>query len=276
MKFVKFALAGQERYGRLNGAVVELLPEAFDPWAGSDLETFRHIKAVQVLPIDELSFLPPMKSNGKIICVGLNYRDHAAEGGHAIPETPAIFLRLARSVVGHREDLIKPVESDRFDYEAELAVIIGKHIRRASAETALDAVFGYTCFNDGSLRDYQRRSTQWTLGKNFDRSGALGPAITTADSLPLGASNLSVCCRLNGKVMQNGNTEEMIFSVAAIIAVISEVMTLEPGDVICTGTPAGVGFARHPEVFMQPGDICEIEIEGIGILRNIIAANENH
>lgn len=167
---------------------------------------------------------------------------------------------------------MRPLCSDKLDYEAELAIVIGKPGRNVREADALSHVFGYACFNDGSVRDYQRKSTQWTMGKNFDGTGPFGPDIVTADELPAGAAGLRIASRLNGQTMQNGNTRDMIFPVARTIALISEVMTLEPGDLIITGTPAGVGYARKPPVFLRPGDICEVEIEGIGILRNPVVS----
>ena len=214
----------------------------------------------------------PVPDPGKIICIGLNYVDHAKEGGNPIPDYPAVFLRTRSSLVAHRQPLVRPLCSDKFDYEAELAIVIGKPARGVSETEALSCVFGYSCFNDGSIRDYQRKSTQWTMGKNFDGTGPFGPDIVTADELPIGAVGLRVASRLNGQTMQNGNTADMIFPVARTVALMSEVMTLEPGDVIITGTPAGVGYARKPPVFLRPGDVCEIEIEGVGTLSNPVVS----
>ncbi|MEY9538037.1 acylpyruvate hydrolase [Bradyrhizobium diazoefficiens] len=213
----------------------------------------------------------PVPYPGKIVCMGLNYREHAKEGGNVIPDYPAIFLRAASSLIAPDEPLIIPKCSPQLDYEAELAIVIGRTIRNATQRDALAAVFGYACFNDGSVRNYQRKSTQWTIGKNFDGTGAFGPWIVTADELPPGAHGLSIRCRLNGQTMQDGNTGDMIFSVARTVEIISEAMTLRPGDVIITGTPAGVGYARKPPVFLKPGDVSEVEIEGIGVLRNPVA-----
>ncbi len=206
----------------------------------------------------------------KIVCMGLNYADHAKEGGNARPEYPGFFMRVPSSLAPHLAPLIKPKVSDKLDYEAELAFVIGKRGRNLTRENALDCVAGYSIFNDGSIRDYQRKSTQWTIGKNFDQTGSFGPWLVTPDELPRGAHGLQVQSRLNGVLMQNGNTKEFLWDVVEMIVLISECMTLEPGDVVITGTPAGVGYARTPPVFMKPGDICEIEIEGIGILRNSI------
>jgi 2-keto-4-pentenoate hydratase/2-oxohepta-3-ene-1,7-dioic acid hydratase in catechol pathway len=207
---------------------------------------------------------------GKIVCMGLNYADHAKEGGNARPEYPSFFLRGPSSLAAHQAPLIRPLVSDKLDYEAELAFIVGKRARNLNRENALDCIAGYSIFNDGSLRDYQRKTTQWTIGKNFDQTGGFGPWLVTPDELPRGAHGLQIQSRLNGSVMQNANTKDFLWDVAETIVLITECMTLEPGDVVITGTPAGVGYARTPPVFMKPGDICEIEIENIGILRNSI------
>jgi 2-keto-4-pentenoate hydratase/2-oxohepta-3-ene-1,7-dioic acid hydratase in catechol pathway len=238
--------------------------------AFADLSSARASGASDTLDIEEVTLLPPVQRPGKVICIGLNYVDHAKEGGNPIPDYPAVFLRALTSIVGPSAPIVRPPCSDKLDFEAELAVVIGRSASRVSERDALKHVAGYTCFNDGSVRDYQRKSTQWTMGKNFDASGALGPEVVTPDELPEGARGLQVVSRLNGRTMQDGNTADMIFSIPRLIEILSEVMTLEPGDVIATGTPAGVGYARKPPVFMRPGDVCEIDIEGIGTLRNPI------
>ena len=224
-----------------------------------------------VKPLAGVRYLPLVPRPPKIICVGLNYADHAKEGGHARPEHPSFFMRGATSQIGHQQPIIRPKASTRLDYEAELAVVVGKHARHLSSANALDCVAGYSCYNDGSIRDYQRRGTQWTLGKNFDGTGAFGPTLVTPDELPAGCAGLRIQSRLNGKVMQDSNTEHFLWNVVECLVIITECMTLEPGDVIITGTPAGVGYARTPPVWMAPGDICEIEVEGVGILSNAIA-----
>ncbi len=212
----------------------------------------------------------PIAQPGKIICIGLNYRDHAAEGGHEIPDYPALFMRVPRSLVAAGQPLVRPQASTKFDYEAELAVIIGRPCRHVSEADALSFVFGYSVFQDGSLRDYQRKSSQWTAGKNFDRTGSFGPVIVSADELPAGASGLRITCEINGTSLQDGNTADLIFPVARAVSLISEIMTLEPGDVIATGTPAGVGFARKPPVWLKAGDRCTVSVEGIGSLTNTV------
>jgi len=223
-------------------------------------------------PAAGLTWLPPIPRPPKILCIGLNYRSHAEELGMAIPEHPIVFARWPASLVGHEAPLVRPKASQQFDYEAELAAVIGIGGRFISRARALDHVAGYAVFNDGSLRDIQFQTSQWTLGKNFDASGAFGPEIVTADELPPGAAGLAVRCRLNGETVQDGNTDDLIFDVAQLIEEISAVMTLEPGDVIATGTPPGVGVGRRPQLFMKPGDLCEMAIEGIGILRNPVIA----
>jgi len=220
--------------------------------------------------IDSITFKPPIEKPGKIVCMGLNYADHAKEGGNARPEYPSFFMRGPSSLTAHLSPILRPRVSDKLDYEAELAFVVGKQARHLTLENALDCVAGYSIFNDGSIRDYQRKTNQWTIGKNFDQTGAFGPWLVTPDELPLGCYGLNIQSRLNGKVMQNANTKDFLWGVAETIVLISECMTLEPGDVVITGTPAGVGYARTPPVFMKAGDICEIEIESIGVLRNTI------
>lgn len=223
-----------------------------------------------LLPLEAIDFLPPVPYPQKILCVGLNYRDHAAEGGKPVPDYPVFFSRFSHTLVGHNHALIRPKASDKFDYEGELAVIIGKKAHHLTKENALEAVAGYSIFHDGSIRDFQVRTPQWTLGKNFDATGGFGPEIVTRDELPEGAHGLSLVTKLNNEVLQNGNTADCVFDVATLLVTLTEVMTLVPGDVIITGTPAGVGFARNPRKFMKAGDVCEITIEGIGTLRNTV------
>ena len=220
--------------------------------------------------IDTITFKPPIEKPGKIVCMGLNYADHAKEGGNARPEYPSFFMRGPSSLTAHLSPILRPRVSDKLDYEAELAFVVGKKARHLTLENALDCVAGYSIFNDGSVRDYQRKTNQWTIGKNFDQTGAFGPWLVTPDELPSGCKGLNIQSRLNGQVMQSANTRDFLWGVAETIVLISECMTLEPGDVVITGTPAGVGYARTPPVFMKAGDICEIEIESIGVLRNTI------
>lgn len=216
--------------------------------------------------------LPPLPAPGKIICVGLNYADHSAESGFATPSYPTIFARFASSLIGDGAPILVPRQSSELDYEGEVVAVIGRGGRDIPRVSALDHVAGYSIFNDGSIRDYQFKSPQWTVGKNFDDTGAFGPFFVTSDEAPAGAKGLRLQTRLNGEVMQSASTDDMIFDVATLIATLSEVLTLAPGDVIVTGTPSGVGAARKPPVFMKPGDVCEVEVEGLGILRNPIKA----
>ena len=220
--------------------------------------------------LSEVALLAPVPRPGKVICIGLNYRDHAAEGGNPIPDYPAVFLRGPTSLVGPGSPIILPECSDKLDFEAELGVVIGKTATNVR-ETPLDHVAGYVCFNDGTIRDYQRKTSQWTTGKNFDQTGAFSPDLVTPDELAPGAAGLKITSRVNGEIMQDGDTGDMIFDVATLITVLSEAMTLEPGDVIATGTPAGVGYARKPPVFLREGDQIEIEIARIGKATNPVA-----
>jgi 2-keto-4-pentenoate hydratase/2-oxohepta-3-ene-1,7-dioic acid hydratase in catechol pathway len=226
-------------------------------------------KAV-IRDLSDIQFATLIDRPGKIVCMGLNYADHAKEGGNARPEYPSFFMRGPSSLAAHLAPLIRPTVSDKLDYEAELAFIVGKRARNMTRENALECVAGYSVFNDGSIRDYQRKTTQWTIGKNFDQTGGFGPCLVTPDELPPGAHGLQIQSRLNGAVMQNANTKDFLWGIAETIVLITECMTLEPGDVVITGTPAGVGYARTPPVFMKPGDVCEIEVEGVGILSNTI------
>lgn len=225
------------------------------------------------LPVADLEFATLIPEPGKIVCLGLNYDDHAKEGGRDKPDYPWLFLRAASSLMGHGQPALLPRVSERLDYEAELAVVIGTRVpRHVAQERALDHVFGYACFNDISVRDYQKRTPQWTIGKNFDATGGFGPMLVTADALPPGARGLRIQCRLNGQCMQDANTADMIWSVAQTIALLSAAMTLEPGDVIAMGTPAGVGQSRTPPVWMRAGDVVDVEIEGLGVLSNPVQA----
>ncbi len=207
---------------------------------------------------------------GKLLCIGLNYADHAAEGGRPVPDYPVLFTRYQSSVVAAGEALRRPRVSEKLDYEAELLVIIGQGGRYIREQDALSHVWGYSCFNDGSVRDYQRKSTHFTQGKNFDSSGAMGPVVVSAQALPPGAHGLRIACRVDGETLQEANTRDMVFSVAKAIAIISEFTTLETGDMIAMGTPSGVGFARTPPRWLRPGERVEVEIEGIGILANTV------
>lgn len=218
----------------------------------------------------EVSFLPVIPEPGKILCVGINYMAHIREMGRDVPAHPWLFVRFADSQVGHEESLIRPSVSNNFDFEGELAVIIGSPAHRVSAADALDYVGGYSCFNDASVRDFQRHSSQFTAGKNFYRSGSFGPWMVTPDEIG-DPRELFLQTRLNGEVMQKAPVDDLVFDVPSLIEYCSTFARLEPGDVIVTGTPGGVGAARTPPVWMKPGDIIEVEISRIGTLRNDIA-----
>ncbi len=224
-------------------------------------------------PIDtgSLEWLPPLPAPGKIVCVGLNYVDHSLESGFQPPSYPTIFSRFSTSLIGHRAPIRRPVSSIQLDYEGEMVAVIGKPGRHIPHSRALDHVIGYSIFNDASIRDFQTKSPQWTVGKNFDGTGSFGPVFVTADELPAGGKGLRLQTRLNGRIVQDASTDEMIFDVATLISILSEAITLLPGDVIVSGTPSGVGVARKPQLFMKQGDICEVELEGVGILSNGVA-----
>ena len=228
----------------------------------------------KVLDEEQIRFLPPLRQPPKIICVGLNYADHTKESPYEQPAYPTLFPRFATTLVGHREPLVRPKASEQFDYEGEMVAIIGKGGRHIPRARALEHVAGYDVFNEASLRDYQFKSPQWTVGKNFDATGAFGPEFVTADEIPAGGKGLRLETRLNGRTVQSASTDDMLFDVATLIVTISEAMTLEPGDVLVTGTPAGVGFARKPPLFMKHGDVVEVEIEGLGVLRNPVRNEE--
>ena len=243
--------------------------------AGTDLAAAARaaIASGARLALAAQTFAPLVPVPGKIICLGLNYFDHAKEGGRDKPDYPWFFYRGKSSLMGHGQPGLLPKVSFKFDYEAEMAVIISKKVpRHTSKADALQYVLGYSCFNDMSVRDYQKRTGQWTIGKNFDGTGGFGPVLVTADELAPGATGLRIQSRLNGQVMQDANTSDMIFPVDETIALLAECMTLEPGDAIIMGTPAGVGQARTPPVWMKAGDTIEIEIEKIGVLSNPIVA----
>ena len=229
-------------------------------------------KAATPRPLGAVTLAPCVPDPGKIICLGVNYVDHAKEGGNAIADFPAFFLRCNTSLLAHGAPLQVSPTSDKLDFEAELAVVIGQRTRFVSEADALKSVFGYACFNDGSYRDYQRKASQWTIGKNFDASGGFGPCLVTADELPAGGVGLRIQSILNGKIMQDANTSDMVFGVARTIALLSQCLTLEPGDVLVMGTPGGVGYARTPPVWMKAGDTIDISIQGIGVLSNPVTA----
>lgn len=241
--------------------------------ASSDLmaQATNAIGMGQSVPVADITPALPIQVPGKFICLGLNYVEHIKEGGYDIPDYPALFMRSHNSLMASGAPMVRPVCSEKLDYEAELLLIIGKGGRHISEDNALDHVFGYTVFNDGSVRDYQRKTHQWTPGKNFDDTGAVGPVVVTPDELPQGASGLKIESRVGDEILQSSNTGNMIWGVARTIAIISEYTTLHPGDHIALGTPPGVGHAKKPNPrWLRPGETVEIEIEGIGICANPI------
>lgn len=286
MRLVSFQFQGQDSWGVVDAqgvvdhrAIAMNLPDtlqAFIAQCETSPDLLSRVLAASAgankTKMSEISLLPCIPEPKKIICLGVNYVDHAKEGGNTIVDYPVIFLRCPTSLLAHGAPLRVPRVSDKLDFEAELAVVIGKTTRFVSKEDALSSVFGYACFNDGSLRDYQRKTSQWTIGKNFEGTGGFGPELVTADELPLGCKGLRIQSRLNGKIMQDANTDDMVFDVATTISLMSECMTLLPGDVLVMGTPAGVGYARTPPVFMKHGDTIEIDIERVGVLSNPVLA----
>lgn len=219
--------------------------------------------------LDEVTFLPPVLRPGKVIALGKNYAAHAAEGGSAPPDFPMLFHKTHTSLIGHNQSIVIPPVTKRVDYEAELAVIIGKTCYQVSEEDAMSYVAGYSCANDVSARDLQRRTSQFTAGKMLDTFGPLGPAMITADEIE-DVHNLNISLDLNGETLQSSNTKMMIFNVPFTISYISQICTLEPGDVILTGTPEGVGFPRNPPIFLKPGDSVTVNVENVGSLTNSV------
>ncbi len=224
-------------------------------------------------PLAGLTYGFPVARPGKIVCLGLNYLDHVKEGPQRdnIPKFPSIFFRVQTSMTPHLQPLTRPRVSIQLDYEAEMVAIVGRRAKHLTMANALSCIAGYSCANEGSVREFQRHTTQWSMGKNFDRTGSFGPWMVSADALPPGGKGLKIMSRLNGKTMQSDNTDNMMFPLPETLVYLTKGITLEPGDIILTGTPSGVGHARKPEpVWMKPGDVCEIEVEGVGILSNPI------
>jgi 2-keto-4-pentenoate hydratase/2-oxohepta-3-ene-1,7-dioic acid hydratase in catechol pathway len=285
MRFVRFILKGQEGLAiQESGALLGLLasddafPGSLDVLVAKGAEALSAAAAVlrkgAKIPESEIRYLPPFSQSKKLLCVGLNYRDHTAESGYQQPQYPTIFARFTSSLIAHRDDIVRPTVSETLDYEGELVAVIGRGGFKIAEENALEHVVGYSIFNDGSVREYQHFTPQWTIGKNFDSTGAFGPVFVTADELPPGCRGLMLETRLNGQVVQRANIDDMVFSIASLVSILSQTMTLEPGDVIISGTPSGIGAARKPPLFMKPGDICEVEIEQIGTLVNSVRDEE--
>ena len=287
MKIVAFEGQGGPHLGVVEGdQVVDL--QAVDPKVPADLGAWlaknngdtksladlaKKAPASARRPLAGLTYALPVGRPGKIICLGLNYLEHVKEGSQRdnIPKFPTIFMRGLTSLVPHGAPIIRPKVSETLDYEAELILVVGKPAKHLTPANATSCIAGYSCGNEGSVREFQRKTTQWDMGKNFDHTGGFGPWFVSADELAPGGKGLKIETRLNGNVMQSDNTDNMMFPVIETLVYVTEGMTLEPGDIIFTGTPSGVGFARKPPVWMKNGDVCEVEIGGIGVLRNPIA-----
>ena len=282
MRLVSFIAGVRRGYGVVKGkGIIDLSKRMAFPSLRSLIAAGALDEAARVaaplepdMPLDGTHLLPPIPDPEKIICVGLNYHAHVAETGRKLTEKPALFNRFAASQIGHMEPMIKPSVSDQLDYEGELAVVIGKPGRKISEANALSHIAGYSCYNDGSVRDWQYHTTQFLPGKNFVGTGAFGPWLVSADEIP-DPTVLRLITRLNGEVMQSATVNMMINSIPAQIAYISAFTSLEPGDVIVTGTPGGVGSKRKPPIFMKEGDVIEVEIDRIGTLRNRVVAERD-
>jgi 2-keto-4-pentenoate hydratase/2-oxohepta-3-ene-1,7-dioic acid hydratase in catechol pathway len=274
VKFVSFRHDGLPAYGPLADGVVRMVDAGFlrrypDLKSALDADALGDAARCRGEEHDaaEIEFMPVIPNPGKIVCIGMNYPAHTAELKREQPKAPSLFARYADSVVGHGRPIIRPRVSTKFDYEGELAVIIGREARHVAARDAYDFIAGYSCFLDGSLRDFQYRTSQFTAGKNFFQSGAFGPHLVTADEVP-DPQALRVRTRVSGETLQDGNTSDMYFDIATLIEFLSQIFPLESGDVIVTGTPSGVGAAREPARWLLPGDVVEVEIENVGLLRN--------
>ena len=280
MKLVTFTQSGKQSYGFVDNDTItdigqmlasthpdlkSLIGDDYAKLISSSADTAPRVA------LSDVQLLPPITNPDKIICVGLNYESHRKETGRPEVEFPTLFTRFANSQIGDGEAMWQPAESTSFDYEGELAVIIGSGGWKIPEDKALEHVAGYSCYNDGSVRDWQRHTSQFTPGKNFRHTGPFGPWLVTTDEIP-DPSTLTLTTRLNGEVMQHATTDLLIFTIPVLISYISRFTRLEPGDVIVSGTPGGVGFKRDPQVFMKPGDVVEVEISKIGILRNPIEA----
>ena len=280
MKLVTFTQSGKQSYGFVDNDTItdigqmlasthpdlkSLIGDDYAKLISSSADTAPRVA------LSDVQLLPPITNPEKIICVGLNYESHRKETGRPEVEFPTLFTRFANSQIGDGEAMWRPAESTSFDYEGELAVIIGSGGWKIPEDKALEHVAGYSCYNDGSVRDWQRHTSQFTPGKNFRHTGPFGPWLVTTDEIP-DPSTLTLTTRLNGEVMQHATTDLLIFTIPVLINYISRFTRLEPGDVIVSGTPGGVGFKRDPQVFMKPGDVVEVEISKIGILKNPIEA----
>jgi 2-keto-4-pentenoate hydratase/2-oxohepta-3-ene-1,7-dioic acid hydratase in catechol pathway len=280
LKFVSYRFRNRDRYGAVSGdGILDLSERHGGEWpdlaaaiaAGGLARLAATAGSLPAGPaLADVELLPSIPSPRKIICIGLNYRTHIQETGRDTPTHPMLFVRFPDSLVGHAQPMLRPKLSENYDFEGELAVVIGRTARHVAPETALDHVAGYSCFNDGSVRDYQRHTSQFTAGKNFWRSGAFGPWLVTADEVG-DVTGLTLTTRLNGEVVQEAVTSDLLFGIGELISFISSITPLYPGDVIATGTTGGIGAARRPPLWMRPGDVIEVEISRVGTLRNVIA-----
>lgn len=285
MKLASFIASGQSTYGAVvSDGIVDLGARLATRYpdlrsllaAAHGLEEARECASARPdVRLEDVRYLPVIPNPGKIYCIGVNYADHLQETKISRAAHPTVFMRYAQSQVGHLEPMLLPSESKQFDFEGEVALVVGRGGRRIAPERAWDHIAGYACYNDGSMRDWQFHTTQWAAGKNFANTGAFGPWMTTADELDLHSRPLTLTTRLNGEVVQHADTSMLIFSIPEIVAYCSAFLPLDPGDVIVTGTPGGVGMARTPQLFMQPGDVVEVEVSGIGTLRNTITAESS-
>jgi acylpyruvate hydrolase len=286
MRIVAYESQGSARLGLVEGdevidlqTVDEKVPSDLGEWltrSNGDLKPLADIAkrapAKARRPLAGLAYRLPVGRPGKIVCLGLNYLEHVKEGTQRdnVPKFPTVFMRGLTSLVPHGQPILRPQVSESLDYEAELILVVGKRAKHLTAANALSCIAGYSCGNEGTVREFQRKTPQWDMGKNFDQTGGFGPWFVSADELPAGGKGLKIECRLNGQVMQSDNTDNMMFPVIETLVYVSQGITLEPGDVIFTGTPSGVGAARKPPVWMKSGDVCEVEIQGVGTLRNPI------
>lgn len=281
MRFYTFAVDGAAHVGALDGTdladltaagMADTMMKIIHDWPGSLDQARELVKTAPRVAMSQARILPPIPRPGKILCSGINYHSHFAENPKAVlPSEPFFFAKLSTAVIGHGDPIEHSDRTQQLDYEVEFSAVIGRRLRRAREEDVMEAIFGYTLLNDVSARDVQFKDAQITLGKNFDGFAPIGPCVTTADELTE-PGNVRLRSILNGRVMQDASTSEWLFSLPRLLSFLSHVMTLEPGDIVTTGTPAGVGFFQNPQVFMKPGDVIAIEADGIGRLENRIVA----
>ncbi len=276
MRLTSFCRDGEESYGLVTDTGLHVVGASWQQQfpsladvlrAEAVAEVFRHTDAA--IALDQVAYLPPIPKPGRILCVGMNYMAHIREMGRKPPQYPAVFVRFPDSLVGHAANLVIPRVSDRYDFEGELAVVMGRPCRHVTRDTALNYVAGYSCFMDGTLRDFQRHTSQFTPGKNFTASGAMGPCLVTRDEIP-DPTVLKLETRVNGEIMQTADLADLCIDIPTIIAYLSQIFELQPGDVIATGTSAGVGAARDPQRWLKAGDQVTVAIDGVGSLENIV------